>query len=116
MHYSFSNPAIGSLITVNDKLLVNKVVLLVFVSAFCSRCIVLKKSITQLEEVYQKLPIVFVDIATKEFLEHELKIESVPAVLLIKNKTIVFSKEGLLSLAELQWIFNLGINIIKYNS
>ena len=86
MHYSYSKPEIGSSISINDKLVKNNIFLLVFISTFCSRCIVLKKMLKNFDNDYQKLPVVFVDIATKEFLKFRIKIELVPAVLLIKSK------------------------------
>ncbi|MHA1990331.1 MAG: hypothetical protein ACW981_04685 [Candidatus Hodarchaeales archaeon] len=105
---SFLKPRLGLKVDSDNSIFNERGILLIFISTFCSRCLILKKMIKNNDKLFPKIEKRYIDVANTEFLEFKIKINSLPSILLIKNKEVLLFKEGLFSSNEISMISELS--------
>jgi hypothetical protein len=100
----FLKPRLGLKVDSDNSIFNERGILLIFISTFCSRCLILKKMIENNDKLFPTIKKMYIDVANPEFLEFKIKINFLPSILLIKNKEVILFKEGLFTSMDLSMI------------
>jgi len=85
----------------------NKIILLDFWADWCVSCKIFYKIIDELKKKYKKkITILKINIEYNKYILEKYIINNVPAVIIIKNKKILFKKYGFLSKEYMDKIIN----------
>ena len=87
--------------------------ILLFRSTFCSLCMINQGYFAEEETTYPDIPIKIIDIAHTEFKVLNLKLFSIPTVIIVKNKKVFYFKEGVLTRLEVQNLLELASKLKK---
>lgn len=89
--------------TFNDVISTNQPVLVDFFATWCGPCKMMHPILEQLKEALgDKLRIIKIDIDKNQAVANQFQIQSVPTMILFKNKKILWRQSGAMPLNALQ--------------
>ena len=93
--------------TFNDIIQGDKPVLIDFFAEWCAPCKLMKPILTELRQrMGDKIRILKVDVDRSPAVSSAFDIQSVPTLMLIRNKNIVWRQAGVVQAAQLEKIIN----------
>jgi len=93
--------------TFNDIIQADKPVLIDFFAEWCGPCKLMKPILTELRQrMGDKIRILKVDVDRSPVVSSAFDIQSVPTLMLIRNKNIVWRQAGVVQAGELEKIIN----------
>ena len=93
--------------TFNDIIQGDKPVLIDFFAEWCGPCKLMKPILTELrQKMGDKIRILKVDVDKSPIVSSAFDIQSVPTLMLIRNKNIVWRQAGVVQAGELEKIIN----------
>jgi len=93
--------------TFNDIIQGDKPVLIDFFAEWCGPCKLMKPILTELrQKMGDKIRILKVDVDKSPVVSSAFDIQSVPTLMLIRNKNIVWRQAGVVQAGELEKIIN----------
>jgi thioredoxin 1 len=93
--------------TFNDIIQADKPVLIDFFAEWCGPCKLMKPILTELRQrMGDKIRILKVDVDRSPVVSSAFDIQSVPTLMLIRNKNIVWRQAGVVQAVQLEQIIN----------
>jgi thioredoxin 1 len=93
--------------TFNDIIQGDKLVLIDFFAEWCAPCKLMKPILTELRQrIGDKIRILKVDVDRSPVVSSAFDIQSVPTLMLIRNKNIVWRQAGVVQAGQLEQIIN----------
>lgn len=90
----------------DDIVAKHDLLLIDFAAKWCAPCKSFEKVIMQVAEEYPEFAFGTIDIDDEKALAEEFKIRSVPSVMILRNKVIVYAESGALSANNLMDLLN----------